>query len=230
MQEIRTLFFDTWLKQGGRVGRESGVAPRPRRLLAAAASREVERIAIDAERSTAVLGHDAWGARRAIRRTYLSRIRAARRRILIENSYFLPDNTVRRALERAARRGVEVRVLVPRTSDVPEVGYAARALYSRMMRNGIHVHEWVRGMLHSKTGLVDDWATTGSYNLDYRSLRYNLEINVASTEPGFVAEVEASLRLDLSEGCEEIDPVSWRHRPFNQKLLEWASYLVRKLL
>src|SRR5581483_5427088 len=117
----------------------------------------------------AVIGHDAFVARRAIRRAYLSHIREARHRVLLENSYFLPDTAVRRALERAARRGAEVRIIVPRMGDVPSVTYACRAMFAGLMRAGVHVHEWVPGVLHAKTGLVDDWATTGSYNLDYRS-------------------------------------------------------------
>lgn len=176
-----------------------------------------------------VLGHWAWGVRRTIRRMYLAHIRHARDKILIANSYFIPDAIVRKALERAAKRGVEVRVIVPRHSDVPSVGYASRALYAGLMRAGVHIHEWLDGMMHAKTALIDGWATVGSYNLDYRSLRYNLEVNVASTDPEFVAAVEQSFRADLL-CCEEVDPVHWAHRPLLMKLLEWVHYLVRRLL
>jgi phosphatidylserine/phosphatidylglycerophosphate/cardiolipin synthase-like enzyme len=156
-------------------------------------------------------------------------IRHARERILIANSYFVPDLAVRRALLRAARRGVEVRVLVPAQSDVPSVGYAARALYAGLMKAGVHVHEWIEGMMHAKTALIDQWATTGSYNLDYRSLRYNLEANVASMDPPFVASVEQSLRTDIAQS-REIDPATWAKRPWLEKVLEWFHYLIRKLL
>lgn len=176
-----------------------------------------------------VLGHDAWGARRSIRNMYLRHIRNAREKILIRNSYFVPDNRVRRALERAARRGVEVRVIVPARSDVPAVAYAGRALYASLMRAGVHIHEWLDGMMHAKTAVIDDWATVGSYNLDYRSLRYNLEINVAVRDPSFAAQVEQSFRADLAH-CREIDPVAWARRPFLQKVLEWLHYLVRQFL
>jgi cardiolipin synthase len=176
-----------------------------------------------------VLGHDAWGARMIIRRRYLSHIRTATKRVLIANSYFLPDGAVRRALENAARRGVEVRVIVPRHSDVPAVAWATRALYARLMKAGVHVHEWTRGVLHAKTALIDGWATTGSYNMDARSWRYNLEANVATDHPDFVAAVERSLRDDLREG-EEVDPAQWAKRPWVDRLREWWFYLFRKSL
>jgi cardiolipin synthase len=161
---------------------------------------------------------------------YVRQIRGARQRILIANSYFVPDNTVRRALERAARRGVEVRVIVPKKSDVPSVGWAARALFASLMRAGVHVHFWIEGMMHAKSAVIDHWATVGSYNLDYRSLRYNLEVNVASEEPGFVESVEQSIRTDLEESCQEIDRLEWARRPWLEKVFEWFAYLVRKVL
>jgi cardiolipin synthase len=179
--------------------------------------------------SVQVFGHAAWAASRTIRNLYVRHIRAAGRLILIANSYFVPDPTVRRALERAARRGVEVRVIVPGKSDVPSVSIAMRALYTRLMRAGVHIHEWVDGMMHAKTAVVDAWATVGSYNLDYRSLRHNLEANVASSDTTFVTSVETSVRSDLDH-CREIDPVVWAKRPWLQKALEWLLYLIRKLL
>lgn len=227
---LRSLVYETWRRQGGECPPDVA-PPRPRTLRAAV--REVvplgRRPELPAPQGMVVLGHDAWGARLAIRRTYLSRIRAAERRVLIENSYFVPDGAVRRALERAARRGVEVRVVIPRTSDVPPVAWACRHLYARLMRSGIHVHEWTRCVLHAKTALVDDWATTGSYNMDFRSWRYNLEANVASEDPGFVAAVERSIRSDL-ELCEEVDPAEWARRPWADRVRDWVWYLFRKVL
>ena len=176
-----------------------------------------------------MLGHDAWGARRVIRRVYLQRIRGAERRVLIANSYFIPDGAMYRALERAARRGVEVRVIIPRVSDVPVVTWAARHLYSRMMKAGVHVHEYLGRVLHSKTALIDDWATTGSYNLDSLSWRSNLEANMATTDAGFVRAMQDSFERDLAD-CEEVDPVAWGRRPWADKLRSWGWYLFRKFL
>jgi cardiolipin synthase len=84
-------------------------------------------------------------------------------------------------------------------------------------------------MLHSKTAVIDGWATVGSYNLDYRSLRYNLEVNAASEDPAFVAQVESALREDLAKSV-QVQPDAWAKRPWWQRLLEWGFYLFRKIL
>jgi len=225
-EKARTLFYETWRRQGGDCPHD--VAWTPKKPLRVAA-REVVHAAQVGHGEVEVLGHDAWGARMIIRRRYLSHIRTARRRVLIANSYFLPDGAVCRALENAARRRVEVRVIVPRDSDVPAVAWATRALYARLMKSGVHVHEWTRGVLHAKTALIDDWATTGSYNMDARSWRYNLEANVATDDRDFVAAIERSLREDL-RGSEEVDPAAWAQRPWTDRLQEWWFYLFRKTL
>lgn len=181
------------------------------------------------DRSVQIIGHASWGAQRTIRNLYVQQINRATRVILIANSYFVPDPTVRRALIAAAKRGVEVRVLVPRDSDVKAVAWAARALYAGLMKQGVHIHEWVKGMLHAKTALIDGWATVGSYNLDYRSLRSNLEVTAASELPAFSQRVEQSIRADIAES-EEVDPVQWTKRPWYLRIVEWFFYLGRKLL
>jgi cardiolipin synthase len=221
---LRELFDDTWRRQGGTSPRLPSLRRTRERLRETRA--EIARSAAE----VAVLGHDAWVARRAIRRAYLSRIRGAQRRVLLENSYFLPDAATRREIQRAARRGVEVRVVVPRTGDVPAVTWATRFMYAGLLRAGVHVHEWTPSVLHAKTAVVDDWATTGSYNLDYRSLRYNLEANVASQDPGFVDAVAGSIRRDLAAGCEEVDPAVWARRPWLDRVKEGLFWLARTML
>lgn len=230
-EHARALFYETWRAQGGDCPSDLTFRKRTLRM----AAREVvsgmagPTVPPPSAESVEVLGHDAWAARLVIRRRYLSRIRGARRRILVANSYFLPDGAVRRGLETAARRGVEVRVIVPRHSDVPAVAWATRALYARLMRAGVHVHEWIGATLHAKTAVIDDWATTGSYNMDARSWRYNLEANLAADDATFVAAVEASLREDIL-GSEEVDPARWAERPWFDRAREWWFYLFRKLL
>ncbi|MBI5516320.1 MAG: phosphatidylserine/phosphatidylglycerophosphate/cardiolipin synthase family protein [Deltaproteobacteria bacterium] len=221
---LRELFDETWKRQGGGAPRLPSLRRSRERLREA--RQEIARGAAE----VSVLGQNAWLARRAIRREYLSRVRGARTRVLLENSYFLPDGATRREIQRAARRGVEVRVVVPRTSDVPAVAWATRFMYAGLLRAGVHVHEWTPSVLHAKTAVVDDWATTGSYNLDYRSLRYNLEANVASRDPRFVEAVAGSIRRDLQEGCQEVDPEAWARRPWLDRVKEGFFWLARTLL
>jgi len=235
VHELRTLFFDTWFRIGGVVPALSpGLQPRDRRQLNAAARREVGQPSTpppSTRRAPAVqvLGHNTWTAQRTLRNLYARRIRSARERVYIANAYFVPDNKVRRALAHAARRGVDVRVIVPERSDVASVAWAGRALFAALLRAGVHVHYWTEGMMHAKTAVIDRWATVGSYNLDYRSLRYNLEVNVASERPDFSAAVTDSFRSDLAR-CRAIDVRDWARRPWHHRMLEWLAFLVRKIL
>ena len=168
-------------------------------------------------------------ASHAIRRTYLDRIRKARSHILIANAYFIPDPSVRRALRKAARRGVDVRILVPEHSDVPHAAFASKGTYQGLMDAGVHVHHWVRNFLHSKVAVIDRWGTVGSYNLDYQSWRFNLEVNVMSNDDPFVDELERRMRSDLALS-KEIDPAVWKKRPVFEKVLEWFFYQFRKFM
>ena len=123
--------------------------------------------------------------RRLIERAYLGRIRSARERILITNSYFIPSRMVRHALAQAVRRGVSVRVLLPLECDVPAVAFASSRMYGWLLERGIELFAWSRNVLHCKTAVIDgQWSTVGTHNLDHRSWAYNLEINVAAENDG----------------------------------------------
>jgi cardiolipin synthase len=231
-EELRRLFFDTWLRSGGGSPRRGGQIERRDRLALIDAARDQARLHLglpEAPHLIQVIGHAARGAHRVMRKEYLLHIRRAKERILIANAYFIPDAFVRRALQRAARRGVEVRVIVPEKPDVPSVAYASSAMWARLMRAGVHIHLWTVGMIHAKTAVIDGWATVGSYNLDYRSLLYNLEVNVATNHPGFVETLAQSFRTDLGT-TRVVDRREWRARPFGRKILEWIFYRLRKLL
>src|SRR5690606_21996885 len=101
-------------------------------------------------------------------RAYVHRLRNARRRVYIANAYFVPNRTIVRCLTSAARRGVDVKVVVPGRSDVPVVALASRATWGRLLKAGVQLFEWTDSILHSKIATVDGvWATAGSFNLDY---------------------------------------------------------------
>lgn len=177
-----------------------------------------------------VLGENYVLRRREITSAYLLNIYRARSRVWITNSYFVPDGTVTRALKRAARRGVDVRVILPAFSDVEIVRHASRAMWGGLMRSGVRLFEFHRSILHSKSAVIDGtWSTIGSFNMDYRSLRANLEVNVAVQDEGFGAVMEGSFRRDL-EHCREVDAHEFKFRPLGQRLLEVILYRFRKFL
>ncbi len=176
-----------------------------------------------------VLANDLRRHRRLIENAYIAAIERARSRVLIENSYFIPSRSVRRALANAVARGVDVRVVLPFTSDVPAVTYATRKLYGRLLRQGVALYEWGQSILHSKIAVVDDWCTVGTHNLDYRSWIYNLEINVTVEDPAVASKLQARIERDISESV-RVDPRTWQYRPLFDRLLEEFFYRFRRLL
>ena len=177
-----------------------------------------------------VLAESYFRARREISRAYLRELYAAKERAWIRNAYFIPDRSVRRALGRAARRGVDVRVLMPDEIDVQLVRHASRSTWGYLLRHGVRLFEYQSGVLHAKSAVIDGrWSTIGTFNLDYLSLRSNLEINVSVRDPLFGATMEASFLRDLEES-REIDRQTFRYRPLGDRLLELLVYRFRKLL
>jgi cardiolipin synthase A/B len=177
-----------------------------------------------------ILGQRFLRTQREISRAYLHYLRRAERSVFIANSYFVPDGRVLRALTRAARRGVDVRIIVPGQSDVDIVRHASRAVWGRLLRAGVRVFEWDESVLHAKTAVVDGlWSTIGTFNFDYMSLRMNLEVNVSVLDAPFAGCLEASFLEDL-ELCREVSLVDFRFRPLGQRLLEYLAYRLRKFL
>jgi cardiolipin synthase len=170
-----------------------------------------------------------WRSSRSIRGEFLRRLKRASQSIDIANSYFLPDARLRRALYRAVRRGVRVRVLVPATCDVLVVQRATEALISRLLKRGIEIYRLNNAVLHSKTAIIDDFVTIGSYNMDARSLRKNLEVNLAVENRTVANEVRASFEHDL-QNSHKVNPRAWNARPLSQRSIEWACYALRRFL
>jgi cardiolipin synthase len=177
-----------------------------------------------------VLTNQARAQRRVIERAYLARIRSARTRILITNSYFIPGRVIRNALSAAVRRGVSVRVLLPVESDVPAVAYATRRLYEWLLTHGIELYEWGQSILHSKTAVIDgEWCTVGTHNIDHRSWAYNLEINVVVEHSAVTRVLETKMQSDFDSSV-PVDLRTWRFRPIGTRILEIFFYAFRSLL
>lgn len=177
-----------------------------------------------------IVGNELHAGRKDIRRAYVKAISHAQRRVYLTHAYFLPPARVLRALQRAARRGVEVAVILAATTDVKLVLLAARGLYDKLLRSGVRVYEWKGRVLHAKTAVVDGrWATIGSANLDALSLRVNLEVNAVIEDERFAESVEAMFRQDL-EQCEAITLERWRERPLAEQIASWLAYQLRNWL
>ncbi len=164
-----------------------------------------------------------------IRSAYLTAIKAAARKVTLANAYFVPDLRTTRALALAARRGVDVRLLVQGHSDIPSVWYAGRFQYDYLLSRGVRIFEWDGEILHAKAAVVDDqWATVGSYNLDHRSLLSNLEVNLHVLDGEFAAQLGRRLEDDAAHS-REIKLDDWRKRPLADQVREAFWYQFRYL-
>jgi cardiolipin synthase len=162
---------------------------------------------------------------RPVRRVYRQLINGASRGIDLEMAYFYPPGRILRALAKASRRGVKVRLILPGRTDVPVAGWAAHGLYGRLMRAGIAVHEYQPSVLHAKLVVADDTVVTGSANLDLRSDRMNYELVAIVADADVAARAREVFERDLAASV-PVDPAAWERRPFGRKVLERLSYLV----
>ncbi len=209
--ELRTLFFDAW--------RRASLTPAPADVLHRKRRRS---------QRVYVLANPAR-KRRDVRREYLRHIYFAQSRIDIANPYFVPNRSVRGALVHAASRGVRVRVLVPERGDVQIVQFAVEAFFDQLMRHSIEIYVMPNRVMHAKTAVIDDsFATVGSYNLDERSWRKNMEVNLAVEDEAFARHVRASFDEDCTN-ARRIDLDEWRSRAMFRRGLEWIAYGLRRL-
>ena len=168
--------------------------------------------------------------RSTTRRAYLHVLRAAREAVWIANAYFLPDRGLRRAMSRAARRGVDVRVIVPGTSDVRVIEWASFYVLRGLAKQGVKVMRWRGPMMHAKTAVVDaTWSTIGSYNFDSMSRFNNLEVTVEILDPAVGHALVANFERDM-ENADPYDLSSWAKLPWWKKVLAWLSYRARRFL
>ena len=164
----------------------------------------------------------------AIRASYLRAIAKAQVSVLLQNAYFLPDRSIRTALIRARKRGVEISVIVPGRSDVRVVRWASLYVYQKLTPHGVRVLRWRGPMMHAKSAVVDaSWSTIGSYNLDARSLRYNLEVAVEIVSATTGADLAAAFTRD-AENCDEFSQAEWRNLAWYEKALAWLMYRFRR--
>lgn len=170
------------------------------------------------------------GTRPAERYLALS-LAAARRTIYVANSYFVPPEFVRTLLVRAARRRVDVRILVPGPrTDIPTARRAGRGIYEELLEAGVRIWEYQPTMMHAKTLVVDGvWVNVGSMNLDNRSLRLNEESALLVQDERVGAAMDSLFLADLRM-ADEILLATHRRRPAPARFLEWLSGLFAALL
>ncbi len=156
-------------------------------------------------------------------------ISKAKREIIIETPYFLPGHNIRKLLADAARRGVKVKIILPRHSDVRAIDLLSSKYYGFYNANNINLVFYTLNNLHAKVLLIDNEIFgLGSPNIDYRSFRYQHEVMLFGTHKGIVEEVFNHV-TETMRNCLEFDHISWMRRPRIEKLLGWMLLPFRHL-
>ena len=162
--------------------------------------------------------------------TLLSAIRNAEKTIWISAAYFVPTEDEKNDLIAAARRGVDVRLLLPGDSDSPLALAVGHSNYSDLLQAGVKIYETQDLVLHSKTAVIDDvWSVLGSSNFDHRSVLFNDEIDAVVLGNATAQELQKMFERDIQK-AHPVDVATWRERPVTQRLGELFSTLWQNLL
>jgi cardiolipin synthase len=165
-----------------------------------------------------------------IRSMYLEAIARASRNIWMTCAYFIPDQDFVDALTDAARRGVDVRLLIPAKSNHVVADWISRGYFSQLLDSGVTLLRYRDAMVHAKTATIDGtWSTVGTANVDRLSLSGNYEINVEIIDPRLAASLEEIFRLDQSNSL-ELTSAEWEARDVYRRFTEFVLNPLRPLL
>ncbi|WP_027468161.1 cardiolipin synthase ClsB [Deefgea rivuli] len=170
--------------------------------------------------------------RRAIEKSYIAAIDAAKDEIIIANAYFLPGVRLRQALLRAAQRGVNVVLLLQDERDQALLQYASWVYYQKLLSAGVDIFQYKSGFMHAKVAVIDqEWATVGSSNIDPFSLLLAREANLLVRDAAFATELRADIQLHLQQDAVQVLPEHIKTASFALRWLVWLCYgLVRLML
>jgi cardiolipin synthase len=210
--EFQKLFLETWARQNGPELAERNYFPTLKK---------------EGSDLVRVVGSMPGQKNRIPYIMYVSAFIYAQNSIHLTNSYFVPDEQTVRVLTDAARRGVDVRIILPGASDETIILYAGRSHYTHLLKSGVKLYEHGDTMLHAKTAVIDGiWSTVGSTNMDLWSFLRNDEANVIVLSRDFANEMESMFEKDL-ENSNQVHLDQWKKRPFRNRMKEWLTRLLQ---
>jgi cardiolipin synthase A/B len=216
VDQLQQVFLDHWAAEGGAPISVPAPTTRPR-----AQGDEVLR----------VIGSDHQDTIPRYYATLLSAIRSAETRIWLTTAYFVPTEDELHDLEAAARRGVDVRLMLPGKSDSSLALAMGRARYGDLLEAGVKIFEMQDGMLHSKTAVIDGvWSAIGSSNFDHRSILFNDEVDAIVLGRATAQGLEAIFEHNEEVRARPINVAQWEDRPLGERLRELYARAVENLL
>jgi cardiolipin synthase A/B len=208
--EFQRLFLETWQSQNGPELAKGNYFPPLKAL-----GKELVR----------VIGSMPGQRNRDTYMMYVAAINFSLHSIDLTNPYFVPDEQMLNALAEAAKRGVDVKLLLPAKSDSEMAFYAGRSHYLRLLQAGVKLYEHRETMLHAKTAVIDGvWSSVGSTNMDLWSFLRNDEVNAVILGRDFAEQMEVMFSRDLNNS-NEINLESWERRALHERMREWFSQL-----
>jgi cardiolipin synthase len=214
VSEFQKLFVSDWYQQGG-------LPLDPRRYFpkVAAQGNQIVRVIGAAPEQFSLIYVDL-----------ISAVTNAETDVYITDAYFAPDHQMLRALKDAARRGVDVQLLLPGQTDEPFIGSAQRSHYEGLLKAGVRIYEWRGKMLHAKTATIDGvWSTVGTSNLDWWSIARNYEVNAIILGHQFGDDMGLMFKNDVEES-QRIDLAHWTERPWLERFQEFCARIMQPLL
>jgi len=209
---FQRLFLDSWALEDCGPAQEANYYPR----LEPAGAKAMRVLSSDPGSDKSAERSEMYGA-------LLSTIGRARHRVWLTFGYFVPDPLTRRALVDAARRGVDVRLVLPGFSDFWAPIYAGRSSYEELLDAKVRIYEWHDALMHAKTAVIDsEWSSVGSTNLDWRSFVHNYEADLVVYDRAFAAELERRFAIDV-EASVEVKPQEWKRRGAVERMKEWFA-------
>jgi len=172
------------------------------------------------------------GSVSSVQLLYYLAITAAKKEILIQNPYFLPDDDAIEALEKAVARGVDVRVMIPSTdvTDSAIVQHASHHHFGTLLKRGVKIYEYKKTLLHQKVMVIDGyWSSVGSTNFDDRSFELNDEISLGIQDAGVAADLRKIFFEDM-KFTEERKFDEWSNRALKHKAIDGMAFLVNEQL
>ena len=208
--EFQKFFLDTWQKQKGPKLSERNYFPDLKE---------------EGKALVRVVGSTPGQDNRITFIVYVSAITFAEHSVHLTNAYLIPDDQMLDAFTDAARRGVDVKIILPSTTDSLPALYATQYNYSELLKSGVKIYERRNALLHAKTAVIDGvWSTVGSTNMDYWSSLSDDEVNAVILSHEFAVEMEKMFARDLAES-DQIQWAEWRKRPLVPRIREWLAHL-----
>jgi len=208
--EFQKLFLDTWQRQKGGTLSDRTYFPDMKE---------------QGNTLVGVLGSTPGETNRTTFIMYVVAVTFAENSLHMTNAYFVPDAQIMKALTDAAKRGVDVKIILPGTTDRSLALYAGQYYYSDLLKSGVKLYKRRNVLLHAKTLVIDGvWSTVGSTNMEWWSFSSNDEVNAVILSREFATEMEKMFAGDLAES----DPIrweEWKKRPWLIKIREWFSHL-----